>query len=306
MVSKTIPSCSSIISQWATYAFKIKRPDAVAKLQVVVTFDTARERDTIRSMASNLRGGDRDTGCQLEPPDHLRGQYQAFQNLAFCLKKKNPGLRRNIKFNDMEKNLTMDIKIGEDWQKVEYKTAKSILKVKGRGPAAVTKGDLKKFLNTSDQLDGGSSDDSDVTMVFNDNENTQTHKSYPHSLSFINTNARSLGPKLQLLADCFNEKHIDIATVTETWFQANVSTQDLVVELSDRFSLGMLTREREDRARNGRHYGGVALVYRKSTSSFKAFPLHNPEGFEVLAAVGKVTGVKGKIFAISCYAPPTC
>ena len=66
----------------------------------------------------------------------------------------------------------------------------------------------------------------------------------------------------------------------------------------------MLARNRQNRARNGRQYGGVALTFRKKTSSFREFPLVNPESFEVLACIGKVNGIKGKIFAVTVYAPP--
>ena len=38
--------------------------------------------------------------------------------------------------------------------------------------------------------------------------------------------------------------------------------------------------------------------------SFKEFPLQNPNNHEVLACVGKIHGIKGKVFVISCYAPP--
>ena len=48
----------------------------------------------------------------------------------------------------------------------------------------------------------------------------------------------------------------------------------------------------------------MAFVYRKSRASFKQFELANPEDFEVLATIGKVHGIKGKMFVLSVYAPP--
>ena len=280
-------------------------PSGAAQNQAIVTFASVADRDGVRAKASNLAGPDRSVGCQLEPPDHLRGQYKAFQSLAYCLKKKTPGLKRNIKFNDLEQTLTMDIKTGDEWKTVEHATAKSILKVRSQGPGALTRDDLKKILNNRDMVDTDDSndeDDPDITMVFS-SENKNEKRS-PHSLSFLNTNARSLGPKIQSLADCFDEKHLDMATITETWLQSNLFRDELAREMVDRFSLGLITRERTAMAGNGRQYGGVAFVYRLATSSFSEFKLHNPRGFEVLAAVGKVSGVKGKIFTVSCYAPP--
>ena len=141
------------------------------------------------------------------------------------------------------------------------------------------------------------------TVILNTNANKNDDRS-PHSISFLNTNARSLGPKIQSLAHCFEEKHLDIATVTETWFQSDRDKDILVDEMLDNHSLGILTRDRGTTAANGRRYGGVALVYRLRTTKFTIFPLTNPNEYEVLAAIGKVQGVKWKIFAISCYAPP--
>ena len=57
-------------------------------------------------------------------------------------------------------------------------------------------------------------------------------------------------------------------------------------------------------ANNGRQYGGVAFFYRKLTSTFDNFPIVNPEGYEVLVAVGRVRGVKDKIGVITAYEPP--
>ena len=65
-------------------------PDLTAQNQVVVTFASVGLRDEVKSMSRNFGSTDRKTGVQIEPPDHLRGQYQEFQRLAFQLKRKNP------------------------------------------------------------------------------------------------------------------------------------------------------------------------------------------------------------------------
>lgn len=124
-------------------------------------------------------------------------------------------------------------------------------------------------------------------------------------MNLINANARSLGPKLTSLVDCFDQKNVSIACLTETWFQANsVSLEDNLRDLSDNHCLSVIHRTRSARAPNGRFYGGVAVVYRQKNCTFKQFDLVNPEDYEVLAAVGKVTGFKGKVAIISAYIPP--
>ena len=129
-------------------------------------------------------------------------------------------------------------------------------------------------------------------------------KNFKKPFSFINANARSIGPKVDSLVDCFDETGIDLAFLTETWLQDGQEHRDLVRDISDCNNLTVLSRNRNELAGNGRQYGGVALVCRNKTCTFSEFNLVNPNNYEILAAVGNVTGVKGKIFAIAAYMPP--
>ena len=140
----------------------------------------------------------------------------------------------------------------------------------------------------------------DLTDV---DERNKTRKSSCR-LSFMNTNTRSLAPKVRSLYDCFAEMNVDFAVLTETWYQSNRQLPDPLAEYSAHFSLEAIVRNRNTVANNGRSYGGVAFAYRKARASFKNFPLVNPEDFEVLATVGKVTRIKGMFFVLSAYAPP--
>ena len=290
----------------------------MAQNQVLVTFATVGLRDEIRSMAKNLSSTDRKTGVQLEAPDHLRGHYQDFQRLALQLKRKNQTLKRNIKFYDPEATLTMDIKISSEaeWKCVSYEHAKEILK-KTRvrtesftldeleAMAEVAPRDLKK--RRRDTLaDTDSDDDMDSTVIdLTDNVDDNNKKNNgSRRICFMNTNARSIEPKVRSLYDCFAEKQLDFAFLTETWHQSNRALQDTLREYADRFALCSIVRNREQLARNGRSYGGIAFIYRKSTLNFARFDLVNPENHKVLATVGKVSGVKGKVFCLSVFAPP--
>ena len=299
------------------------RPDSAAKDQVVVTFTTVRLRDEVKSLGRNLSGSDNSVGMQIEPPDHLRSHYQLFQKLAYQLKKKYPNLRRSIKFSDIDKCLSMDVLLSRDaqWRTIAFEDARSILrKVSRTRTESVTLEELEEMVDVapggrrkrmrpsvaeSDDSMNDSNDNTVVDLTENENVNKSSDKRYPssRSLSFINTNARSLAPKLESLFDCFSEKQLDFAMLTETWLQ-NHDLSSQLERLAGDYSLSCLARNRSDLARNGRQYGGVALLFRKKTSSFKEFPLNNPENFEVLAASGKVHGIKEKLFCITCYAPP--
>ena len=290
-------------------------PDLTAQNQVVVTFSTVGLRDEIKSMSRNLNGRDKKTGVQIEPPDHLRGHYQAFQRLAFQLKRKNPALKRNVKFYDPDLCLSMDIKVTSEaeWKCVTYEQAREILKkTRARTEsfsieeletmAEVEPRDLKK--RRRETLASDSEEDMDSTVIDLTENADDNKQNKPSRLCFINTNARSLAPKVRSLYDCFYEKNVDFGVLTETWYQSNRALADLLAEYSSRFSLQAIVRNRTNRASNGRSYGGVAFVYRKSRASFKTFELANPDDFEVLATVGKVHGIKGKMFVLSVYAPP--
>ena len=104
-------------------------PDSVIKSQVLVRFDSVSLRDEVKALGKNLSGRDRSVGIQIEVPDHLRGRFQTFQSLAYKLKSKYPNLRRNVKFNDAELTLVMDVKLSpdQDWKAVLYEDANAIL-----------------------------------------------------------------------------------------------------------------------------------------------------------------------------------
>ena len=285
--------------------------------QVIVRFENIRLRDEIKSCARNLSGTDIATGIQLEAPDHLRSHYQVFQKLGFHIKSKHPGLKRNVKFDDLEQALVMDIRVSAeaDWKTLTYADARDLLK-RAKKPAAneLKKAELDSLVDlasptsvrnndrnvcVSDSEDDHFSD----AVVISDDENTDPKLSR-RFLSFVNANACSLAPKIESLSDCIIEKNLDLAFLTETWLQEHRDSYAALSQYSDRFSLGIINRNRSIAAANNRQYGGVAIVYRYKTSRFDEFPLINPNEHEVVAAIGKVNGIKGKVFCLSCYAPP--
>ena len=93
--------------------------------------------------------------------------------------------------------------------------------------------------------------------------------------------------------------------MTETWFQqASSSLEENLRDLTDENKLNIMHRTRTHAATNGRLHGGVAIVSRQKTSTFKPFELINTDDFEVLAAIGKVSGFQEKFVVIAVYLPP--
>ena len=207
------------------------RPGADAKSEVNVYFDSIMQRDRVKALARNLMGNNQ-AGVQLKPPDHLRSHYQTLQSLAFHIKRKHPGLRRSLKFTDHDMDLVMDFRLNEDsdWRTVCYDDAKSILKKTKKRDNLILRNELEQVVEIEDESkyensnmecsDPGTDDDDVVDLTTNDSPTKNSNKTFKpsRSLSFINANARSLGPKLESLYDCLFEKDVDIALVSETWF----------------------------------------------------------------------------------------
>ena len=86
--------------------------------EVVVRFPDVATRDAVRSAAFHLAG--KQAGIRLEIPDMLRPSLRALENAAFNLKKTNPGMKRNVKFDDAVLDLVMDVKLHDNapWRKI--------------------------------------------------------------------------------------------------------------------------------------------------------------------------------------------
>ena len=92
--------------QAADLRFEVKRvggnsrsKDASSRMikdEALVVFETARDRDDVRSFARNLER--RGRGLRLKIPDHLWASFRALQSVGYELKQRNPGLKRNVLF----------------------------------------------------------------------------------------------------------------------------------------------------------------------------------------------------------------
>ena len=82
-----------------------------AQNEYVVTFENKQVRDEVKAAASNLANFREEAGMKLHVPDHLRRDFQTLMNVSYDLKKKNPDLKRNIKFDEDDLGLYMDLKL---------------------------------------------------------------------------------------------------------------------------------------------------------------------------------------------------
>ena len=123
-------------------------------------------------------------------------------------------------------------------------------------------------------------------------------------LTIINTNARSLRPKTDSLIDCFEELNVDIAIITETWLKDGPELDQLCSDLELGAGLCTLSLNRAANPTTGVAHGGVAIITRKCAGKFKPFDFPNPDNFEVLCAVGQLTGTSKKLAVVAAYVPP--
>ena len=140
-----------------------KDKDAAGRVkdEVLVVFESRRERDEVRSHARNLEKKGR--GLRLEVPDHLWPSFRVLQSLAYELKQKSPALRRNILFDDIARDLKMDFSHdANEWKTVSPDEARRSLQ-KCRPSRArklsVSAAELDELLggSTADLTDGNMS-----------------------------------------------------------------------------------------------------------------------------------------------------
>ena len=131
-------------------------------------------------------------------------------------------------------------------------------------------------------------------MVFMDNKT---------DLNIINTNARSLRPKVASFIQCFLNLSLTLAIVTETWFASGCALDLRVESLLLGHGLRTFTLNR-DPLPSGVAYGGVAIMLRDSVSRASPFAFANPEQFEVLPLRVSLSNIKRNLFVVAAYIPP--
>ena len=107
-------------------------PSRTIKDEVLVVFESARDRDDVRSFAKNLER--RGRGLRLEVPDHLWASFRVLQTVGYELKQKNPALKRNVLFDDVNSDLKLDVCLSPDmpWRTIYPDGAKQSLAKMGK------------------------------------------------------------------------------------------------------------------------------------------------------------------------------
>ena len=138
---------------------KHRDPRSKVKDEVIVEFECKEVRDAIKAQGPNLANFREEAGMRLHLPNHLQKDFRALMGLSYELKKKNPDLRRNVKFDEGDLGLFMDIQISKDgrWRQIKPEQAKLAYSGNGQsdtGPQDMDVDELASLLGTSGGVEG--------------------------------------------------------------------------------------------------------------------------------------------------------
>ena len=90
------------------------------KKEVVAVFENKQIRDAIKAQGPSLANYRDKAGMQLQIPDHLQKDFQSLISVAYDLKRKNPELKRNVKFDEERLGLFMNFQMseGSQWRRI--------------------------------------------------------------------------------------------------------------------------------------------------------------------------------------------
>ena len=151
------------------------------------------------------------------------------------------------------------------------------------------------------QLDGH---DDDILDDLSDSESEKEEQNkHFKQVNIINTNARSLCPKIESLVDCFEELDVTLDIVTEMWLADGDSLNRDIRDLANGTGLGMICLNRKPNGRGVAHRE-VAVVQNTASYTLSKLDLPIPDSFEVLVTLSNLPGYSRKLLTVACYLPP--
>ena len=124
------------------------------KNEVCVIFDTKQVRDTFKAQGPNLANYREEAGMRLQIPDNLQKDFKALMSMAYELKQKNKELRRNIKFDEENLGLFMDVQTEKegDWKRIRPGQAyKHLAARKKAGPDEMNDDEIASLLGDASE-----------------------------------------------------------------------------------------------------------------------------------------------------------
>ena len=118
------------------------------KDEVCVEFENKQVRDAIKAQGPNLAKFRDEAGMRLEIPDGLQKDFKALMALAYDLKQTRKELKRNVKFDEENLGLFMDIQSAKDgeWKRIRPHQAHRAMKERRGGPADMDEEEILSLL----------------------------------------------------------------------------------------------------------------------------------------------------------------
>ena len=101
--------------------------------EYVITFADVESRDAIKSYAAGLASANGEAGLRLDIPPCLKGSFKVLNDHGISmLRMYGKGVKRNIKFDDRNSDLMMDIKLptSETWHNITIEQARDAKKTR--------------------------------------------------------------------------------------------------------------------------------------------------------------------------------
>ena len=138
---------------------RVNDPRKANKDEALVVFENKQVRDAVKAQAPNLANYREDAGMRLEIPNHLQKDFRLLMNLAYDMKQKSPGLQRNVKYDEDELNLYMDVQIEDKgtWRRIRPEQVKELnlkRKTRRRGPDSFDIDELEGLVGCSSEGEG--------------------------------------------------------------------------------------------------------------------------------------------------------
>ena len=150
---------------------------------------------------------------------------------------------------------------------------------------------------------GGQINGMDDSVLDEIEESERVDEELGTQITILNTNARSLCPKIESMINCFDEMSSTVGVITETWLADGDSLWKDIDDLAAGAGIGMICLNCKQNAAGVAH-GGVAVAYRTGVCTMKRIDLPNPERFEVLVTLATLPGYSRKLVTVGCYLPP--
>ena len=115
-------------------------------------------------------------GTRIQVPGYLMDNFRALEAVGYSMKKAGSNVKRSVKFDDLNQDLVLDIKIGEEWMRINPAEAKAVCRENPEiraGPKKMGRNEITKFLGNKSKPDDNMSDveenTEDVVIVGEEN-----------------------------------------------------------------------------------------------------------------------------------------